>query len=259
MRLDHQMNANHSWNVRWLRSYSPQKNQIIPDGGRRARSRRRPRARRTTSTRRWSPRFNSAFGNTKFNTFRAVFTQEDVAFANPNFNTNGQHGDQLQPTLNFLTFADQQSAVMQARVNDAYQFDDTFSWFIPGKKGDHSLRMGVQYEHVDVFSTRAGQLERHVHVPHRPAFNASDPTTYPERLSIRVPGAGEYTQKEHFFSVFAQDKWKLSNRLTLSLGVRYDLEKIADAPGRQPGLLRSERLPAGQEQHLAAASASRTT
>ena len=35
----------------------------------------------------------------------------------------------------------------QARVNDAWQVEDTFSWFIPSTKGDHNVRVGVQYEH----------------------------------------------------------------------------------------------------------------
>jgi hypothetical protein len=224
IRFDHQLNANHTWNVRWLREHSPQLNQIIPVGTRQvtqAASREEDDLDQTVAL-----SFNSSFGNTRFNTFRAAFTQEDVAFANPNFNRNGGRGDQLQPTLQFLTFVDQQSAVMQARVNDAYQIDDTFSWFIPGKKGDHNLRMGLQYEYVDVFSTAQDNWNGTFTFRTDRPFNAADPSTYPERLTIRVPGAGEYTQKEHFFSAFAQDKWKLNDKLTLSLGLRYDLEKI---------------------------------
>ena len=55
-------------------------------------------------------------------------------------------------------------------------------------------------------------------------FNASDPRTYPERLQIRVPGPLNRYQKAHFVAAFAQDKWRLTNRTTLSLGLRYDLE-----------------------------------
>jgi hypothetical protein len=225
VRLDHQINANHSWNVRWLKELSPQRNQIIPDARNlpttQAASREESDLDQTLAA-----SFNSAFGNTRFNTLRAAYTQEDVAFANANFNGNGQRGDQLLPTLQFQTFTDQQSSVMQARVNDAYQLDDTFSWFVPGKKGDHSLRMGVQYEYIDVFSSAQDNWNGTFTFRTNAPFNAADFSTYPERLSIRVPGAGEWTQKEHFFGVFAQDKWKLNNKLTLSLGVRYDLEKI---------------------------------
>ena len=229
VRLDHQINANHSWNVRWLKELSPQSNQIIPVviGQRILQVTEAAAREESDKDQTLAASFNSAFGNTRFNTFRAVYTQEDVAFANPNFNNNGQRGDLLDPQLNFLTFVDQQNAVMQSRVNDAYQFDDTFSWFIPGRKGDHSLRMGVQYEYIDVFSSAQDNLNGTFTFRTDNPFNSGNPSTYPERLSILVPGAGEYTQKEHFFGVFAQDKWKVNNKLTLSLGVRYDLEKIA--------------------------------
>ena len=226
VRFDHQINAHHSWNVRWLRESSPQKNQIVPISATvqvtEAASREESDLDQTVVA-----TLNSSFGNTKFNSFRVGFTQEDVAFANANFNQNGGHGDQLKPTLQFQTFADQQSSVMQARVNNAYQIDDTFSWFIPGAKGDHSIRAGLQYEYVDIFSTAQDNWNgtfffSRSNVP----FNAAVPSTYPDRLTVRVPGPSEYTQLEHFFTGFIQDKWKTSARLTLSLGARYDLERI---------------------------------
>ncbi len=224
LRFDHQISANHSWNVRWLRESSPQKNQIIPVGTRQvteAASREESDVDQTVVA-----TLNSSLGNTRFNTIRFGFTQEDVAFANSEFNGNGGHQDQLKPQLQYLTFLDQASTVAQARVNSAYQFDDTFSWFIPGAKGDHSIRAGLQYEYVDIFSTAQDNLNGTFAFRSDRPFNPADPSTYPERLTIRVPGAGEYTQKEHFFSAFVQDKWKLSNHLTLSLGLRYDLENI---------------------------------
>lgn len=226
IRFDHQINAKHSWNIRWLRESSPQKNQIVPVSATvqvtESASREESDIDQTVVA-----SLNSALGNTKFNTFRFNFTREDVAFANPGFNSNGGHGDQLKPTLQFQTFATQQSSVMQARTDNAYQFDDTLSWFIPGAKGDHSIRAGVQYELVDIFSTAQDNWNGTFSFSRSNAdFNPADPSTYPDRLSIRVPGPSEYKQKEHFFAGFIQDKWKTGDRLTLSLGVRYDLEKI---------------------------------
>jgi Carboxypeptidase regulatory-like domain/TonB-dependent Receptor Plug Domain len=221
VRLDHQINAKQSWNIRWLREASPQRNQII-GAVTQAASREEADVDQTVVA-----TLNSSFGNTKFNTFRVGFTQEDVAFANPNFNSNGGRGDLLKPTLQFQTFTDQQSSTMQARVNDAYQFDNTFSWFIPGSKGDHSIRAGLQYQYVKVFSSAQDNWNGTFSFSRSNAnFNPADPLTYPDRLSVRVPGPSEYTQKEHFFTAFIQDKWKTGDRLTLSLGLRYDLEKI---------------------------------
>jgi hypothetical protein len=224
LRFDHQINASHTWNLRWLRESSPQRNQIIANGGlpvSLAASREE-----TDLDQTLAGSINSSFGNTRFNSLRVTFTQEDVAFANPEFNGNGQRQDLLPPTLRFLTYVDQQSDVAQARVNNAYQFEDTFSWFVGGRGGDHNLRLGVQYEYVDIsFSSQDNANGTFTFRGNTP-FNPSDPRTYPERLSIRVPGPLAYSQKEHFFGAFLQDKWRLSQKLTLSLGVRYDMERI---------------------------------
>ena len=150
-----------------------------------------------------------------------------MAFANPGFNANGQHQDQLPPTLRYLTFVDQQDAVAQARVNNAWQIEDTFSWFMPGAKGDHNLRLGVQYQHstadsiaqdtgtaMFVFRTDCSvRRQRSAHVPRAP--------DHP-----RARARGARLIESHYFGAFVQDKWKLNSRLTLSLGVRYDLERI---------------------------------
>ena len=55
------------------------------------------------------------------------------------------------------------------------------------------------------------------------AFNAADPRTYPERLSIRVPIASDILLPNHVAVFFAQDQWRRQN-LTLNMGVRYDVE-----------------------------------
>ena len=90
---------------------------------------------------------NSVLGNTRVNTLRVGWTQEDVSFGNPCFNANGRNQAACAPTLAFATFTDQQNATAQARVNDAIQIEDTMSWFLPGKKGDHDIKLGVQWQY----------------------------------------------------------------------------------------------------------------
>ncbi len=231
VRLDHQINASNTWNVRWLREYSPQFNQIIPSGAGPAGSALLPVS--LAASREEDDldqtvvaSLNSSLGNTRFNTFRLSFTQEDVAFATSGFNSNGRRQDQLPPTLRFLTYIDQQSDVAQARVNNAYQVEDTFSWFVPGRKGDHNVRMGVQYQYITADFDTQDQLNGIFSFRTDTLFNAADPRTYPERLTIRVPGANAFLMKAHYLGAFLQDKWRLNDRLTLSLGLRYDLERI---------------------------------
>ena len=229
VRFDHQLNANNTWAVRWLRESSPQLNQIVPVmltvpvvvtlPVTQAASREENDVDQTVVA-----TLNSVMGNNRLNTFRVNFTQEDVAFANSNFNNNGQDQAALEPQLNYLTFVDQQSNVAQARVNDAYQIDDTMSWFIAGRGGSHDLKFGAQYEYVGARSTAQDNLNGTFTFGTDAAFNVGNARTYPERLQIRVPGALNRYQKAHFVAAFAQDKWRVSNRATIALGLRYDLE-----------------------------------
>jgi hypothetical protein len=224
VRFDHQLSANHTWGVRWLREYSPQFNQIINTATRAATlaaSREEDDLDQTIVG-----TLNSVFGSSRLNTLRLAWTQEDVAFANPGYNGNGRRQDLLPPTLNYLTYFDQQNDVAQARINNAYQIDDTFSWFVPGHRGDHDIKFGAQYQYASNDFRNDGTLNGAFFFPTNRPFNPADPSTYPERLQIRVPGSQAYYMKAHFFSAFAQDKWRMNDRLTLSLGARYDLEVI---------------------------------
>jgi carboxypeptidase family protein/TonB-dependent receptor-like protein len=223
VRFDNQLSANHTWGVRFLREYSPQLNQIIPVSATQqvtAAAAREENDRDTTIV----GTFNSVLGQNRLNTVRLNYTQEDVSFGNPNFNANGHNQGALKPTLSYQTFADQQSSVAQARVDNAYEFDDTMSWFLPGHHGDHDLKFGAQYEKVDADSTANDNLNGTFTFRTDRLFDANDPSTYPERFSIRVPGVLDTTQKAHFVTAFGQDKWKVSNRATISVGLRYDVE-----------------------------------
>jgi Carboxypeptidase regulatory-like domain/TonB dependent receptor-like, beta-barrel len=228
-RFDHQLNVNHTWAVRWLRESSPQLNQIVPAVYT------VPLAVTLPVTANASREendvdqtlvatLNSVLGGNRLNTLRVNFTQEDVSFANPGFNGNGQDQAALNPQLNYLTFADQQSFVAQARVNDAYQIDDTMSWYITGHGGSHDLKFGGQYEYVGAQSTAQDNANGTFWFRTDAPFNASDFRTYPERLQVRVPGPLNRYQKAHFAAAFAQDKWRVTDRATVSLGLRYDVE-----------------------------------
>ncbi len=218
IRFDNQINASNTWGVRWLRESSPQFNQIIGAVTLAAAREEFDIDQTVVGT------LSSVLGNNRVNTMRIAFTRENVAFANPGFNGNGQHQDQLLPTLNFLTFTDQQNNVAQARINNAYQLEDTFSWFVPGKKGDHDIKFGFQYQYASQRFTNQGNQNGTFTFPTNGPFDPNNPASYPERLSVRVPGGSNFFQLGHYVSAFAQDKWRLNSRLTLSLGVRYDLD-----------------------------------
>lgn len=221
MRLDHQISANHTWGVRWLREYSPQYNQIIGDVSLAASREEDDLDQTVVGT------LTSVLGNARVNTLRLGWTQEDVSFGNPCYNANGRNQAACPPTLAFQTFTDQQNNTAQNRINDAYQIENTLSWFLPNRGGDHDVKAGFQYNYAQAKNWNDGNLNGtfsfgRSDVP----FDPSDPRTYPDRFSIRIGGPSYSLNKSTYFAAFIQDKWKMNSRMTLSLGVRYDVEII---------------------------------
>ena len=170
---------------------------------------------------------NTVLSNTNVNTLRLTWTRENVAFANSCFNGSGRDQSKCEPTLSFQTFIDQQNATAQSRINDAIQIDDTMAWFIPNKHGDHDLKVGAQYQYSGASNVTQDNLNGTFAFGRSDVvFNPADPRTYPDRFSIRVGGPSIFYEKAHYIATFVQDKWRFTPRLTLSLGLRYDVEII---------------------------------
>ncbi len=221
IRGDHQINNSTTYSVRWLREQSPQVNQIIGAVT--------PAAAREESDvdQTVSGNLNMVLSNTKVTTFRVTWTRENVAFANNCFNTNGRDLSQCPVTLGYQDYIDQQDNTAQARINDGIQIENTLAWFIPGKGGDHDVKFGAQYSYSAAYNTNQGNLNGtfsfgRSNVP----FNPAVPSTYPDRLTVRVGGPNVFYQKAHYMAGFVQDKWRLGNNVTLNLGARYDVELI---------------------------------
>ena len=221
VRVDNQISANHTWGVRWLREYSPQFNQIIGNVSLAAAREEDDLDQTVVGT------LTSVLGNSRVNTLRVGWTQEDVSFGNSCYNGNGRDQAACQPTLAFQTFTGQQSNTAQSRINDSYQIEDTFSWFIPGRKGDHDVKTGFQYNYARSKNRNDGNLNGTFSFGRSSApFDAADPRTYPDRFSVRIGGPSLSTNKSTYVAAFVQDKWKVNPKLTISLGLRYDLEVI---------------------------------
>jgi hypothetical protein len=220
LRFDNQLNANHTWGMRWLREASPQKNQYgaltwTPD-----RVQQENDVDQTIVA-----SLSSVLGTTAVNTFKAGYTREEVYFANPQFfETLDQSA--LLPTLNYLSFSAQQSPQAFYQLERAYSADEVFSLYVADKGGSHDLKFGVNYAWMSAKVSNTGNMNGTFTFSHNLAFNAADPRTYPDRLAIRVPGAGDVFVKSHILAGFAQDKWKIGRKLSVNLGVRYDLEVL---------------------------------
>jgi hypothetical protein len=219
VRGDHQLTKNNTYSVRWLREQSPQANQII-GGVSLAAAREESDVDQTFST-----DVNSVLSSTKVNTLRATWTRENVTFANHCYNTSGRDLSKCPPSLQFQTYRDQQDNTGQGRIDDAIQLDETLAWFLPNKHGDHDIKFGAQYEYTGANNFNDGNANgtfsfARSNVP----FDANDPSTYPDSFSIRLGGPSQTYEKIHYAAAFVQDKWRFTPKLTLSLGLRYDVE-----------------------------------
>jgi outer membrane receptor for ferrienterochelin and colicin len=234
LRVDHQINTNNTWAARWLRESSPQTNQIIGNVTPAA-------SREETDVDQTAVGvYDVVIGNSKVNTARISWTQENVAFGNPGFNGNGHRQDLLPPTLAFVTYTDQQSTVAQARVNDTWQLNDTFNWYV----NKHDMKFGLEYERAKESFSDQGNMNGTFSFPRGVfRFDPNDPRTYPERFSIRVPGPNTLRLRAIWMSAFAQDKWNVTNQTTVSFGLRYDLERIPFTEADNPLFAGGKKYP----------------
>ena len=235
IRFDHQINANHTWAVRWLREDAPQHPTV---GGRSTQETfgdETDRDQMTVGT------LTSVFGNSRVNTFRVARTWEHFWQANECFRAQGANDDWTgfefgkedagnqalcQPQLEHPSFVTQAAIAAQGPWDSNYQIEDHFSWFVPNKKGTHDFKVGARFNYTELRqvsqNNRNGIFRFNTHLP----FDPADPRTYPERLTIRVPGPYDATITSRTFELYAQDQWQMGARATLNVGIRYDLEII---------------------------------
>jgi len=101
-----------------------------------------------------------------------------------------------------------------------YKYSLTDTYFI-GKK-NHDLKFGGELTYTDT-GFEAHHYEHGGWVFNTDApFDANNPATWPFSFEIRT--AGHFDLKSNIYAAFAQDTWRLGNRVNLNLGLRYDFE-----------------------------------
>jgi hypothetical protein len=133
------------------------------------------------------------------------------------------------PNITFPTVTTGQNVnVPQSTLERKYQFRNDFSW----QKGSHGLKFGANYIHTNLdgfffFGVRGYAIT---------FFD--DPLTIRNNLNGKYPqgfatpgavrnitfsdGRGDHKQKLDQLAFYFQDDWKVSPRLTLNLGLRWD-------------------------------------
>jgi hypothetical protein len=223
VRFDHQVNAAHTWAVRYLRESAPQ----FPVVG--ARQTEDSFQDETDLDETLVGTLTSVIGTSKVNTLRVARTWEHWWHGNECSRELGFEREGLQalcpPQLDNPSFLTQASTEAQGPWDSNYQIEDDFSWFVPGRKGDHELKFGARYNYTELRRVSQINMNGTFRFANDLPFDANNPRTYPERLTIRQGEFEEYV-KNHTVELYAQDKWSFGGRTTLSAGLRYDLEII---------------------------------
>jgi hypothetical protein len=243
-RIDHQLNQNHTWTFRWLREVAPQFDRL--DG---AQETTESYGDETDLDQTLVGTVTSVLSNTKVNTFRVGGVLEDTVHANPAWRAldpeyarcvpcpedAGLGIVNAPPRLDYETFDSQAATTMDYSIQRSWSIEDTFSWFIPDKKGRHDTKVGARYSRTWLSNPNWANMNGSYQFANYQdqAFNPADPRSYPQRLTIRVPSPLTYELVMHVYEIFAQDKWQPAPGMTLSMGLRYDLEimPIEEDPG----------------------------
>ena len=112
-----------------------------------------------------------------------------------------------------------------------FQANESASYLLPTAHGDHHMKAGFQYQR----SYYQGQLPSASYGQFNFAkdpTNFNDPSTYPPPTSYSVSiGDFHYNYLNPAYGAYFQDDWSMTPRLTLNLGMRYDLEPSVTNPG----------------------------
>jgi hypothetical protein len=89
-------------------------------------------------------------------------------------------------------------------------------------KGRHDLKMGGDYTYArhtyDAHFYESGQWQFNTDA----AFSQAAPTTWPFALVMQTTGV--YNYNSHILAGYLQDDWRVTDKVTLNLGLRYDLD-----------------------------------
>ncbi len=216
-RVDQQLNSNHNYSVRVLWDHQPNRNQVLGDGTKDTLYTEIDNDKTMVGT------YNWVIGSRKLNTMRASYVYESPDRGSALYHETKDY-TQAPPMLQFNSFYDQAgNEYADVRTMQVYGFDNTFSWFIPGRGGSHDLKIGAQYQlgehlrHDQRYTNGAFDFSTDLD------FDPANPFTYPERLRIRVPAPAHLLTRTHSIGLYGQDKWQATSNLTLSLGLRYDV------------------------------------
>lgn len=98
-----------------------------------------------------------------------------------------------------------------------FEISDNFSFFL----SNHNIKFGFDYWHENDILYLPLYIPGEFQFLTDKPFNSADPSTYPF-MFMGNKGDPSVNQNVQIFAVFVQDTWKISNRLNLNLGLRFN-------------------------------------
>jgi hypothetical protein len=110
------------------------------------------------------------------------------------------------------------------------QIADTLTWLL----GAHSFKAGLDYNQDDILNFFPGNFSGSYTFNSLAAWNTGKPDSYVQAFA--GPGTTGPTTEPSFseYSVFFQDEWKLRKNMSLSAGLRYDVQEFDQPQVRNP-------------------------
>ena len=228
-RGDVQLTNKHFMNVRWLLETAPTRGEGFNTNN------------ATIDAQTWegdwdhmiTGTFTSVLGDRASNVIRGGRIGEELAtgaqtYFDDNVNFIGFAGrdpltiGQLNNHPSYLTG---KGGSMVRTVIRTYVLDEALSYFVPRMGGEHNFKVGggISFNQMPPRTTvDSGTFIFRTDAP----YNPSDPTTYPTQFDITLGPAGvngfDVFSKDRRYYFFVEDKWGVTNNLTLNLGLRYD-------------------------------------
>lgn len=150
------------------------------------------------------------FGGIAVNEFRFGFGQ-----SKPNFPIQTPYplGPQISFNDGSVTSIGVSNILPQGREQRTYQYTDNFSY----TRGTHNIKVGAEYYALDADSFFDSNLRATLTFNSFADFAAGNPVGYTQNFGNSVRN-----NVVHNAFAFAQDDWKVTRRLTVNLGVRYE-------------------------------------
>ena len=238
-RVDYQVTPNHTFGFRTIWNPNTGIGELAEDEGSLPENFRYERAKETINSLHWTGVLNNRMLNeVKFSTTTEHLRQAARDLYNADFNNDPFDPDSHEIVglngMDPLDFGAQQQhpsyragprAGTAAHYWTTYSLTEQFT-FTPGNHtwkfgGGASSNGGTTFTSVNGVGGPFGMYNFLTDVN----FNPSDPFTYPSRFRIRL-GDSFFDVEDWRVNTFVSDKWRANDKLTLSLGLRYDYSDI---------------------------------